>query len=132
MPRYTTKAALRARQGLLLVSWFAGPGACGLLGTLMLALLAGALLAVPVRAQVIDLSTLDGMNGFRLDGIDADDFSGRSVSGAGDINGDDFDDLIIGARRADPGGVSRAGESYSGLRACGRPGDREDAHRPDE
>ncbi len=49
-------------------------GACGLL--LVLALLAGALLAVPVRAQVIDLSTLDGSNGFRLDGIDAVDLSG--------------------------------------------------------
>ncbi len=57
MPLYTTKAAPRARQGLLLVSPFAGPGACGLLGLLVLALLAGALLAVPVRAQVVDLST---------------------------------------------------------------------------
>ncbi len=27
----------------------------------------------------LDLSTLDGSNGFRLDGIDADDRSGRSV-----------------------------------------------------
>ncbi len=76
MPRYTTKAALRARQGRLLVSSFAGRGAYGLLGTWVLALLAGALLAVPVRAQVIDLSTLDGTNGFRLDGIDAVDLSG--------------------------------------------------------
>ncbi len=112
MPRYTTKAAPRARQGRLLVSWFAGPGACGLLGTWVLALLAGALLAVPVRAQVIDLSTLDGSNGFRLDGIDASDESGTSVSGAGDVNGDGFDDLIIGASQADPDGKSRAGESY--------------------
>ena len=59
-----------------------------------------------------DLSTLDGSNGFRLDGIDAGDLSGFSVASAGDVNGDGFDDLIIGARGADPGGASAAGESY--------------------
>jgi hypothetical protein len=40
---------------------------------------------------------LNGTNGFRLDGIDANDQSGYSVSGAGDVNGDGFDDVIIGA-----------------------------------
>ena len=60
----------------------------------------------------IDLSTLDGTNGFRLDGIDAGDNSGHSVSSAGDVNGDGFDDLIIGAYSAQPGGDRRAGESY--------------------
>ncbi|MEL6267569.1 MAG: integrin alpha, partial [Pseudomonadota bacterium] len=40
------------------------------------------------------------------------DRSGLSVSGAGDINGDGFDDVIVGAHRADPGGNSAAGESY--------------------
>ena len=59
-----------------------------------------------------DLSTLDGSNGFRLDGIAAADNSGASVSSAGDINGDGFDDVIIGAEKADPGGQSNAGESY--------------------
>ena len=48
-------------------------------------------------ASTLDLSTLDGTNGFRLDGIDAYDGSGGSVAGAGDINGDGFVDLIIGA-----------------------------------
>jgi hypothetical protein len=60
----------------------------------------------------MDLATLDGANGFRLDGIDPLDYSGHSVASAGDVNGDGFDDLIIGARRASPGGDSRAGESY--------------------
>ncbi|QSJ16083.1 FG-GAP repeat protein [Nostoc sp. UHCC 0702] len=60
----------------------------------------------------LDLSSLDGSNGFVINGIDADDFSGSSVSSAGDINGDGFDDLIIGARGADPNGQDRAGESY--------------------
>ncbi|MBI2993729.1 MAG: FG-GAP repeat protein, partial [Gammaproteobacteria bacterium] len=60
----------------------------------------------------VDLDALDGTNGFRLDGIDVFDFSGRSVASAGDVNGDGFDDVIIGANRADPGGDSDAGESY--------------------
>ncbi len=60
----------------------------------------------------LDLASLDGTNGFRLEGIDPFDTSGSSVSGAGDVNGDGFADLIVGAARADPGGRSFAGESY--------------------
>ena len=60
----------------------------------------------------VELSALDGNDGFVLNGIDAGDFSGDSVSGAGDINGDGVDDVIIGASGADPNGNSRAGESY--------------------
>ena len=60
----------------------------------------------------LDLAALDGTNGFRLDGIDAYDFSGCSVSGAGDVNGDGFADLIVGALGADPVGRTSAGESY--------------------
>ncbi len=63
-------------------------------------------------APAIDLGSLDGSTGFRLDGIDADDWSGRSVASAGDVNGDGFDDLIIGACGGDPNGKSDAGESY--------------------
>ena len=61
---------------------------------------------------MLDLSDLDGTIGFILNGIDANDFSGRSVSSAGDVNGDGYDDLIIGARNADPDGDSEAGETY--------------------
>jgi len=60
----------------------------------------------------IRLANLDGADGFVIKGIDADDQSGGSVSGTGDVNGDGVDDLIIGARYADPNGVSSAGESY--------------------
>ena len=61
----------------------------------------------------IELSDIAaGTGGFVIDGIDPDDHSGHSVSGAGDVNGDGLADLIVGARRADPGGNSDAGESY--------------------
>ena len=59
-----------------------------------------------------ELSTLNGTNGFVLNGVDAFDYSGFSVSGAGDVNGDGLDDIIIGAIIADPGGRNNAGESY--------------------
>ncbi|WGV24804.1 beta strand repeat-containing protein [Halotia branconii] len=60
----------------------------------------------------LNLSSFDGSNGFVINGINAYDFSGNSVSSAGDINGDGFDDLIIGAFGADPNGQSSAGSSY--------------------
>jgi len=44
-------------------------------------------------------------------GDDADDFSGMSVS-SGDINGDGYYDVIIGALMADPAGGTNAGETY--------------------
>ena len=55
---------------------------------------------------------LNGRNGFVLKGVDASDYSGRSVSGAGDVNGDGIDDLIIGAANGDALGQKYAGESY--------------------
>ncbi|MEH1940664.1 MAG: hypothetical protein V7L01_10655 [Nostoc sp.] len=58
-----------------------------------------------------NLSTLNGINGFAINGINADDRSGRSVSSAGDINGDGIDDLIIGAPDAGPNGLV-SGQSY--------------------
>ncbi|HED54042.1 MAG TPA: hypothetical protein ENJ00_07560 [Phycisphaerales bacterium] len=60
----------------------------------------------------LDLSSLNFVTGFTINGVDANDGSGRSVSGAGDVNGDGFDDLIIGAFRASPNGVAAAGKSY--------------------
>lgn len=50
------------------------------------------------------LSSLDGSNGFRLNGAGTRDRSGKSVSSAGDVNGDGFDDLLVGARLTDQSG----------------------------
>ncbi len=63
-------------------------------------------------ASPLALTDLNGSNGIVIIGIDAGDRAGTSVSAAGDVNGDGFDDVIIGANRADPDGNSNAGESY--------------------
>ncbi|MEQ8318247.1 MAG: GC-type dockerin domain-anchored protein [Phycisphaerales bacterium] len=61
---------------------------------------------------VVDVSTLDGQNGFRIDGANPGDQAGTSVGGNVDVNNDGVDDLLIGADRADPDGVRDAGEAY--------------------
>ena len=61
--------------------------------------------------QVIDLTSLTASEGFIIQGDEPGDFVGKSVSSAGDVNGDGFDDLIVGAYRGDDGGSS-AGEAY--------------------
>ncbi|MGM3306655.1 DUF4114 domain-containing protein [Anabaena sp. WFMT] len=60
---------------------------------------------------IFDLSTLNGTNGFSINGITEFDNSGWSVSGVGDISGDGIDDLIVSANNADPNGES-SGQSY--------------------
>ena len=65
-------------------------------------------------AAELPLSALtegDGSDGFVLDGIDVHDLAGW-VGTAGDFNGDEIDDLIIGAPDADPDGRVNAGETY--------------------
>ena len=51
------------------------------------------------------------MAGATFNGIADGDYSGRSASSAGDVNGDGFADLLIGALWADAGG-SDGGEIY--------------------
>ncbi|MCB1292822.1 MAG: FG-GAP repeat protein, partial [Mycobacterium sp.] len=64
--------------------------------------------------QTLDLSTLNGTNGVRLIGYAGS--TGHSVSGAGDINGDGYADIVIGAPDGKaPGGnagISQAGLSF--------------------
>ena len=46
------------------------------------------------------LSSLNGTNGFVLNGEKTNDNSGISVASAGDVNGDGIADLVIGAYNA--------------------------------
>jgi FG-GAP repeat len=66
----------------------------------------------PSLTHPFDLGSLDGTDGVTFVGIDQGDMSGHSVSGAGDVNGDGFGDLLIGAPLADWGSDDAAGESY--------------------
>jgi hypothetical protein len=65
------------------------------------------------RLSAVELSdiALDTDNrGFAINGEAAGDRSGRSVSNAGDVNGDGFDDLIVSAPGAE--NLSSPGKSY--------------------
>jgi Ca2+-binding RTX toxin-like protein len=60
----------------------------------------------------VDLSLLDGSNGFRLNGVSQGDYAGWSISSAGDFNGDGFADLLIGALDAHDSGLPNSGAAY--------------------
>ncbi len=62
--------------------------------------------------KTLELSDLDGTNGFTINGAALSDYVGMSVSSAGDINGDGNPDVIIGAEHADPRGRNSAGKVY--------------------
>ena len=55
----------------------------------------------------LDLADLNGIDGFALNGA-PQTFNDRLVSGAGDVNGDGIDDLLLG----NPRGNKQAGQSY--------------------
>lgn len=73
--------------------------------------LAGALTTFRADAlpPIIDLNSTPA--DLTVYGDDAEDWSGYSVA-AGDINGDNINDLITGAPYTDPGGRDSAGETY--------------------
>ena len=61
---------------------------------------------------VFDETTLDGWNGFVVEGKEGVSVSGLSVDTAGDFNADGINDLLIGAPHVDSADESLAGESY--------------------
>ena len=66
---------------------------------------------VGATRATIDLTSLSASDGFILQGVAAGNSTGNNVSNAGDINGDGFEDVIVGARLGDRGGTN-AGEAY--------------------
>ncbi len=62
--------------------------------------------------NTFDLTTLNGTNGFVVEGATAGDDLGTAVSIFGDFNGDGLDDLVVSAPDGDPDNRSGAGEVY--------------------
>jgi hypothetical protein len=60
---------------------------------------------------MLDGASLNGTNGFRINGEGKGDIFGDCVACAGDVNGDGFDDVVIGAPGASPNGKD-SGASY--------------------
>lgn len=54
--------------------------------------------------EFVELAALNGVNGFAIHGAGANDGLGGQVSGAGDVNGDGLEDVIVSAANADAGG----------------------------
>jgi hypothetical protein len=60
----------------------------------------------------IALGGLGSATGVILEGAGFSELAGAGVAGPGDVNGDGFPDLLIGAPGGSPGGVSFAGQAY--------------------
>jgi hypothetical protein len=63
-------------------------------------------------SAVLDLNAMTATQGMVIQGAAAYDFAGTSVSSAGDFNGDNITDLVVGAYRASPVNRTQAGAAY--------------------
>jgi hypothetical protein len=55
-----------------------------------------------------DITALDGSSGFKIEGVQHMSLTGATVTLSGDINGDGYDDVVLGAPGASGGGFSGA------------------------
>jgi hypothetical protein len=60
----------------------------------------------------LPLEAVQGGNGWRIDGANAGDQTGATISSAGDFDGDGLDDIVIAAPLANPFSRQNAGASY--------------------
>ena len=79
---------------LLVSAWFASPGGVNRAGSVMA------------------YSGASGLEMFRWNGTIKNEFLGESMDRAGDVNGDGYPDVILGATGANPGGMNRAGSAF--------------------
>jgi len=61
---------------------------------------------------VVQVTSLDGSEGFRIINPLANEYMGSAVTGGGDINGDGFDDVIIGNYKGDASPLTDNGKVY--------------------
>jgi hypothetical protein len=66
---------------------------------------------IPGPAPRIDLTALNGADGYSINGIAPGGGLGAAVTGAGDLNGDGYADVLIGAPGATRNGIA-SGEAY--------------------
>lgn len=93
----------------------------GLVPVLLLPCCAGTAHASVADTYSLAVATLDGTNGFKVNGRDANasaafsDQAGIAVAGIGDVNRDGYPNLLVGAWRAEAGvgaGNQNTGEAY--------------------
>ena len=63
------------------------------------------------QAKTVDLAKLDGKNGFKFASVAAGNAFGGAVSNVGDMNGDGYDEILVGSIFADVGSTN-SGSSY--------------------
>jgi hypothetical protein len=72
----------------------------------------------PAVVELSDIAARNGKDGFALRGVAAPSSARRAVACAGDANGDGYDDIIVGAPRADAN-ADCSGSSYVVFRTAG-------------
>ena len=71
--------------------------------------------------ELSDIEASSNSGGFVINGASEGDVSGWSVSGAGDVNGDGLDDLIVGAKGDSPNGDNSGASTVVFGKADGTP-----------